>query len=114
MKLPRRQFLHLAAGGAALATVSRVARAQAYPARPVRLVVGFAAGGARLPEPECRISTVGLGCARVSGAAGTILPGRARTYYGWPFYSRFPGSSAVIKAQGAVVRGLPAGPHSRA
>src|SRR5262245_47576103 len=45
MKLPRRQFLHLAAGAAALPAVSRVARAQAYPARPVRLVVGFAAGG---------------------------------------------------------------------
>src|SRR5262245_65585775 len=41
----RRQFLHLAAGGAALPAVSRMARAQAYPARPVRIVVGFAAGG---------------------------------------------------------------------
>ena len=46
MKLPRRQFLHLAAGAAALPAVSRIARAQAYPARPVRIVVGFAAGGA--------------------------------------------------------------------
>src|SRR5262250_2159127 len=45
MKLPRRQFLHLAAG-AALPAVSRVARAQAYPARPVRVMVGFAAGQA--------------------------------------------------------------------
>jgi tripartite-type tricarboxylate transporter receptor subunit TctC len=45
MKLPRRQFLHLAAGAAALPAVSRVARAQAYPARPVRIFVGFAAGG---------------------------------------------------------------------
>jgi tripartite-type tricarboxylate transporter receptor subunit TctC len=45
MKLPRRQFLHLAAGAAALPTVSRIARAQAYPTRPVRLIVGFAAGG---------------------------------------------------------------------
>src|SRR5215813_7786928 len=46
MKLPhRRQFLHLAAGAAALPAVSRVARAQAYPTRPVRIVVGFAAGG---------------------------------------------------------------------
>ena len=40
MKLPRRQFLHLAAGAAALPAVSRVARAQAYPARPVRLEQG--------------------------------------------------------------------------
>ena len=45
MKLPRRRFLHLAAGVAALQAVSRVAWAQTYPARPVRLVVGFAAGG---------------------------------------------------------------------
>ena len=44
MKLPRRQFLHLAAGAAALPAVSRIARAQAYPTRPVRIVVGFAAG----------------------------------------------------------------------
>ena len=37
MKLPRRQFLHLAAGAAALPAVSRIARAQAYPSRPVRI-----------------------------------------------------------------------------
>jgi tripartite-type tricarboxylate transporter receptor subunit TctC len=41
----RRQFLHLAAGAAALPTVSRIAWSQAYPTRPVRVVVGFAAGG---------------------------------------------------------------------
>ena len=45
MKLPRRQFLHLAASAAALPAVSRMARAQTYPTRPVRIVVGFAAGG---------------------------------------------------------------------
>jgi tripartite-type tricarboxylate transporter receptor subunit TctC len=46
MKLPhRRQFLHLAAGAAALPAASRVARAQTYPARPVRVVVGAPAGG---------------------------------------------------------------------
>ena len=45
MKLPRRRFLHLATSAAALPTASRFARAQAYPARPVRLIVGFAAGG---------------------------------------------------------------------
>ena len=44
MKLPRRTFLHLAVGAAALPAVSRVATAQSYPSRPVRLVVGFAAG----------------------------------------------------------------------
>ena len=45
MKLPRRQFLHLAAGVAALPALSRFAWAQAYPTRPVRIVVPFAAGG---------------------------------------------------------------------
>src|SRR5262245_32803972 len=44
MKLPRRNFLHLAAGVAALPAVSRVAQAQAYPTRPVRIVVGFVPG----------------------------------------------------------------------
>ena len=46
VKLPhRRKFLHLAAGAAALPAVSRIARAQAYPSRPVRIIVGFPAGG---------------------------------------------------------------------
>ena len=46
MKLPRRKVLHLAAGAAALPAMSRVARAQAYPSRPVRLIAPFPAGGA--------------------------------------------------------------------
>ena len=45
MKLPRRQFLHLAAGALALPAVSRIANAQSYPSRPVRVIVPFAAGG---------------------------------------------------------------------
>src|SRR5882762_9457854 len=46
LKLPRRKFLHLAAGAAALSAVSRIARAQAYPTRPIRLVIPFPPGGA--------------------------------------------------------------------
>src|ERR1700704_379138 len=46
MKLPRRQFLQLAAGAAVLPIVSRIAMAQTYPTRPITLVVPIAAGGA--------------------------------------------------------------------
>src|SRR5687768_12694641 len=46
MKLPRRKFLHLAAGAAALPPVSRLARAQTYPARSVRIIVATGPGGA--------------------------------------------------------------------
>jgi tripartite-type tricarboxylate transporter receptor subunit TctC len=46
MKFPRRSFMHLAAGAAALPAAPGIARAQAYPSRPVRIVVGFPAGGA--------------------------------------------------------------------
>src|SRR5436190_5810715 len=46
MKFPRRTFLHLAAAAAALPALPRLSWAQAYPSRPVRIVVGFAAGGA--------------------------------------------------------------------
>ena len=46
MKLSRRSFLHLAAGAAALPAVSRFAWAQAYPAQPVRILVGYSAGSA--------------------------------------------------------------------
>src|SRR5262247_1763343 len=45
MKLPRRNFLHLAAGAAALPALSRIAWAQAYPTRPVRIIVAFAPAG---------------------------------------------------------------------
>jgi tripartite-type tricarboxylate transporter receptor subunit TctC len=45
LKLPRRKFLHLAAGAAVLPSVSRIARAQTYPSRPVRIILGVAAGG---------------------------------------------------------------------
>src|SRR5258708_494187 len=45
MKLPRRRFLHLAAGAAALPAALRSARAQTYPARPVRFIIGYTSGG---------------------------------------------------------------------
>jgi tripartite-type tricarboxylate transporter receptor subunit TctC len=45
MNLPRRRILQLAAGAVALPTVSRIARAQTYPSRPITMVVPFAAGG---------------------------------------------------------------------
>jgi tripartite-type tricarboxylate transporter receptor subunit TctC len=45
VKLPRRQFLNLAAGAAALPALSRIASAQTYPSRPITIVIGYAAGG---------------------------------------------------------------------
>jgi tripartite-type tricarboxylate transporter receptor subunit TctC len=46
MTIPRRRFLHLAATAVALPAMSRIARAQTYPTRPVRVIVGFGPGGA--------------------------------------------------------------------
>jgi tripartite-type tricarboxylate transporter receptor subunit TctC len=83
MKLPRRQFLHLAAGAAALPAASRMAGAQTYPTRPITMIVPFAAGGptdtiARIVTERMRIS---LGqpivIENVSGADGNIAVGRA-------------------------------------
>jgi len=82
MRLPRRQFLHLAAGAAALPAVSRLARAQTFPTRPVTVVVSFPAGGpadsvARILAERMRVS---LGqpviIENVSGANGSIGAGR--------------------------------------
>src|SRR4051812_40921183 len=53
LKLPRRKFLHLAAGAAVLPAASSTARAQAWPARAVRLLVGFPPGGGA--DAACRI-----------------------------------------------------------
>src|SRR5262249_21504474 len=82
MKLPRRKFLHLAACTAALPVVSRFAWAQAYPTRPITIVVPYPAGGptdtlARILAEHMRIS---LGqpiiIENVTGACGTIGVGR--------------------------------------
>ena len=77
MKLPRRNFLHLAAGAAALPVVSRVARAQTYPTRPVRFILPVVAGGstdvvARLvAEHLSRVFGQQLIVDNRSGAGGT-------------------------------------------
>src|ERR1700688_3373940 len=78
MKLPRRKFLHLAAGAAALPAASRVSRAQTYPARPITMIVPFAAGGgtdvaARIVGQQMS-RTLGqqLVVENVPGAGGTV------------------------------------------
>jgi tripartite-type tricarboxylate transporter receptor subunit TctC len=82
MPLQRRQFLHLAAGAAALPAASSIATAQTYPSRPITIVVGFAAGGAtdiiaRMIAERMKSS---LGqpviVENMAGAGGTIAVGR--------------------------------------
>jgi tripartite-type tricarboxylate transporter receptor subunit TctC len=82
MKLPRRQFLHLAAGAAAVPAVSRVAKAQAFPRRPITIVVPFVAGGAldvlgRILAERMRASLgQSIVIENVTGANGSIGVGR--------------------------------------
>ena len=83
MELPRRRLLSLAASAVALPTVSRIARAQAYPSRPVTIIVPVPLGG--VADPVARILadhlTVTLGqpvvVENVTGAGGSIGVGRA-------------------------------------
>ena len=83
MKFPRRKFLHLAAGAAALPAVSRIARAQAYPTRPITMIVPFAPGGISdvmgrmMAEPLRAILGQPIIIENVGGAAGSIGVGRA-------------------------------------
>ena len=83
MKLPRRKFLHLAAGAAALPAVSRIARAQAYPTRPITIIVPYAAGGptdtvGRVMAERMRdLLGQPVVVENVTGAAGSIGTGRA-------------------------------------
>jgi tripartite-type tricarboxylate transporter receptor subunit TctC len=82
MKLPRRRFLHLAAGAAALPAVSRIASAQAYPSRPLTLVVQFPPGGptdllGRMVGERLRLSFgQSVVIENVVGANGSIGVGR--------------------------------------
>src|SRR5256886_4717819 len=90
MKLPRRNFLHLAAGAAALPALSRIARAQTYPTRPVRIIVGQAAGSG-------------------SDIAARLLGQRLSERLGQPFVvENRPGAGGNIATE-AVVRALPDG-----
>src|SRR6516165_5058715 len=90
MKCPRRQFLGLAAGAVALPVMSRIARGQAYPARPVRIIIGFPAGG---------------GADIVARLLGQWLSERL----GQPFIiENRPGAGSNIAAE-AVVRAVPDG-----
>jgi tripartite-type tricarboxylate transporter receptor subunit TctC len=83
MKLPRRAFLHLAAGAAALPVVSRTARAQAYPARPITLIVPFPPGGSTdvgariVADHMSRTLGQQIVVQNVSGAGGTTGSTRA-------------------------------------
>src|SRR5215471_2353154 len=83
MKFPRRKFLHLSAGAAALPAMSRVARTQSYPSRPVRVIVPFAPGGGT--DIFARIATQKLSehlgqqfyIENIAGAGGNIGAGQA-------------------------------------
>ena len=74
MKLRRRQFLHLAAGAAALPLVSRVARAQAYPARPVRIIVPLPPGS----NSDIVARLIGNGCRSGSASHSSSRTGRVQ------------------------------------
>jgi tripartite-type tricarboxylate transporter receptor subunit TctC len=108
MKLPRRRFLHLAAGGVALPAVSRIAVAQTYPSRPITMVVPFATGGpvdvlARIMAERMKVS---LGqpiiIENLAGAAGSVGVGRVARAAGDGYtLSIGPGSSTHV-VNGAI------------
>jgi tripartite-type tricarboxylate transporter receptor subunit TctC len=107
VKLPRRQFLHLAAGAAALPAVSGFAWAQRYPARPIAMIVPYAAGGnsdtigrilaERMREPLGQPVII----ENVAGAAGSI--GAAQVMRALPDgYTLIFGNFATHVLNGAV------------
>ena len=90
LKLPRRKFLHLAAGAAALPAVPRLARAQAYPSKPITVVVGAAAGGP-------------------TDTIGRIITERMRGTLGQTLVIENNGAAAGSIAHGRVARAAPDG-----
>ena len=102
MQFPRRRFLHLAASAAAFAVVSRIARAQAYPTRPVRIIVGFAPGSATdtIARLIAQKLSENLGnrfyVENITGAGGNIAMGRAAQAAPDGYTALFVGPSYVI------------------
>src|SRR5215813_8143412 len=90
MKLPRRSFLHLVVGAAAVPAVTRIAGAQAYPSRPITVVVGAAAGGP-------------------TDTIGRIITERMRTTLGQTIVIENNGAAAGSIAHGRVARAAPDG-----
>src|ERR1700757_3085010 len=90
MKLPRRRFLHLAAGAAALPVLSPIARAQTYPSRPITLIVPFPAGGS-------------------TDAGGRIVAGRMRASLGQAVVIENVGGAGGSIGVGRVARAAPDG-----
>jgi tripartite-type tricarboxylate transporter receptor subunit TctC len=90
MQLPRRQFLHLAAGAAALPAVSRIATAQTYPTRPITMVVPFAAGG-------------------VTDTIGRVMAERMKSSLGQPVIVEDVTGAGGAIAIGRVARAAPDG-----
>src|SRR5262247_916152 len=90
LKLPRRTFLHLAASAAALPATTRIAGAQAYPSRPITVVVGAAAGGP-------------------TDTIGRIITDRMRGSLGQTIVIENNGAAAGSIAHGRVARASPDG-----
>ena len=116
MKLPRRKFLHLAVGAAALPALSRIARAEAYPSRLVRLIVPFPAGGPtdvvarlmgqwlsdRLGQPFIIENRSGAGAQSKIPAAVARQP---RSWLGWKNLSAVDTHRTVDHDASGLIRG---------